>query len=123
MFNRTSSIPQWVADLQRHRMVDANEAALTFWGMTREQFLTNEFSKFFHPEEMPRWKVFIEKDQWGETGPWKCTRGDGTVFYCTARWQMIDHDGNPCAFVFPVRAGNSPSTMVDVVRKGSSSAK
>ncbi|MFZ0707209.1 MAG: PAS domain-containing protein [Candidatus Korobacteraceae bacterium] len=115
MFNPTSPIPQWLADLQRRKMVDANEAALQFWGMTREQFLNNDFDKFFHPDEMPRWEVFIEADQWGESGPWKCTRGDGTMFYCTTRWQMIDHNGRPCAFVFAVRAGGSPETMVELL--------
>ncbi len=112
MFNPISSLPQWVADLNRRKMVDVNQAALTFWGMTRTQFLTNDFAKFFHPDEMPRWEVFIEQDRWGESGPWKCTRGDGSVFYCTTRWQMIDHDGAQCAFVFPVRAGEQPNTMV-----------
>ncbi len=114
MFHRTSSIPQWVADLEIRKMVEVNDAALEFWRMTREEFLTCDFEKFFHPEEMPRWKSFIEEDRWGESGPWKCTRGDGTVFYCTTRWQMIDHQGKQCAFVFPVRAGDAPSTMVKV---------
>jgi PAS domain S-box-containing protein len=117
MFSRTSSLPQWVADLEDRKMVDVNEAALQFWGMTREQFLTNDFDKFFHPEEMGRWKTFIQEDRWGESGPWKCTRGDGTIFYCTVRWQMIDHDGVQQAFVFPVRAGDSPKRMVELARK------
>ena len=119
MFSRSSSLPQWVADLNRRRMVDVNEAALQFWGMTREQFLANEFDKFFHPEEMPRWEVFIQDDRWGESGPWKCTRGDGTIFYCTTRWQMIDHQGRQCAFVFPVRSGDSPSAMVELAGRDS----
>ena len=117
MFNRASSLPQWVADLEGRKMVDVNEAALQFWGMTREQFLTNEFDKFFHPEEMMRWQTFIEQDRWGESGPWKCTRGDGSIFYCTTRWQMIEHNGAHCAFVFPVRAGDSPNSMVELIRR------
>lgn len=115
MFNRASSLPQWVADLDRRRMVDVNAAALQFWGMTREQFLTSDFDKFFHPEGMGRWETFTQEDRWGESGPWKCTRGDGSVFYCTVRWQMIDHNAAHCAFVFPVRAGGSPESMVKLV--------
>ena len=50
MFNPTSSIPQWLTDVEQRRMVDANEAALGFWAMTRKQFLTSDFDKFFHPQ-------------------------------------------------------------------------
>src|SRR5262249_31168560 len=116
MFEHRSSIPQWVADLGQRKMVEVNQAALKFWGMTREQFLTSDFDKFFHPDEMPRWEVFIQENRWGESGPWRCTRGDGSVFYCTVRWQMIEHDGRQCAFVFALRAGDSPKTMTDLVR-------
>ena len=114
MFNRNSPIPQWLADLRAGKMVDASEAALRFWRMTREQFLTSEFHQFIHPEEMARWRAYVAKEKWGETGPWKCLRGDGSVFYCTTRWQMIEHEGRLCAFVFAVRAGETPNAMVDV---------
>ena len=114
MITRDSPIPQWVADLTRRKMLDANEAALKFWRMTRGQFLSSEFEQFFHPEEMPRWQTYINRDTWGESGPWKCTRGDGTVFYCSTRWQMIDYNGVQGAFVFPLRAGDSPTTMMEL---------
>lgn len=119
MFSRTSSIPQWVADLERRKMLEANDAALAFWGMTREQFLGSEFEKFFHAEEMPRFEAFIAADRWGESGPWKCTRGDGSIFHCSVRWQMIDYNGSQRAFVFPVRAGDTPATMVELAEKKS----
>ena len=113
MIVRSSPIPQWVADLRALRMLDANEAALSFWRMSREQFLTLDVTRFFHSDERSRWHEFISRDKWGESGPWKCVRGDSSVFYCTIRWQMIDYEGTPSAFVFPVRAGESPSAMAD----------
>ena len=114
MFNPKSSIPQWVADLREGRMRNANEAALNFWRMTREQFLSSEFHEFIHPDEMPRWRKYISTETWGESGPWKCIRGDGSIFFCTTRWQMIEYEGTLCAFVFPLRAGDSTTTMVEV---------
>ena len=114
MFSRTSLIPQWVAELSERRMLDANEAALRFWRMTFDQFVTNSFDKFFHPEEMPRWETYIAQEKWGESGPWKCTRGDGSLFYCTTRWQMFDYQGVYAAIVFPLRAGHTPLTMVEL---------
>ena len=111
MFSRVSPIPQWLADLQARKMLDANEAALKFWRMTREQFLSVKVDDFFHPDEITRWENFVADNTWGESGPWKCSRGDGTIFYCTVRWQMTDYQGAYCAFVFPLRAGDSPTTM------------
>ncbi len=114
MFSRSSAIPQWVADLEQRRMLDANDAALEFWRMTREQFLTGGVERFFHADELTRWENYIADGKWGETGPWKCRRGDGTIFCCTIRWQMIDYNGEQCAFVFPLRAGDSPTSMLDL---------
>jgi PAS domain S-box-containing protein len=111
MIDHRSPLPQWIADLRGGKMLDANDAALQFWGMTREQFLAANFDRFFHPEEMPRWEEYVQKDVWGESGPWKCTRGDGAVFYCTVRWHMMQYQGVYCAFVFPLYAGDSPAAM------------
>jgi PAS domain-containing protein len=114
MFSRNSHIPEWVGDLRAGRMLDANDAALKFWRMTLDQFLTTEIENFFQPEEVPRWETFIEQMAWGESGPWKCTRGDGTIFHCSTRWQMIHYQGVYCAFVFPLRAGDTPATMKEL---------
>jgi PAS domain-containing protein len=114
MISHTSPIPQWVGDLRARRMLDANQAALTFWRMTLDQFLNLPMEEFFQPEEVPRWETFIEEMKWGESGPWRCTRGDGSIFYCTIRWQMIDYRGVYAAFVFPLRAGSTPDDMVDL---------
>ena len=122
MFSKTSHVPQWIADLRGRKMLDANDAALKFWRMTREQFLSSRFDEFFHPEEMTRWENFISLNRWGESGPWKCTHGDRTIFYCTVRWQMIDYDGKPCAVVMAVRAGDSIATMADLNSDQSQSA-
>lgn len=111
MFNPSSPVPQWIADLEARKMLDANAAALSFWRMTREQFLTIPVEQFFHSDELPRWKKYIKNNAWGESGPWKCVRGDGSVFYCTSRWQMVDHQGRHCAFVFPVRAGETEADV------------
>lgn len=114
MFNRNSPVPQWVADLEHRKMLDANDAALEFWRMIRQEFLTKDVELFFHADELTRWETYIASGRWGESGPWKCTRGDGTVFYCSTRWQMIDYNGVHCAFVFPLRSGDSPTAMVEL---------
>jgi len=109
MFRHASHIPQWVGDLHTRRMLDANRAALDFWRMTRDQFVNQSMEQFFEPEAVPRGETFIGEMKWGESGSWRCTRGDGLVFYCSVRWQMIDHRGVYAAFVFPLRAGQTPT--------------
>ena len=114
MFRHASPIPQWVGDLRSRRMLDANAAALKFWRMTLDQFRNLPMQNFFQPEEVPRWEKLIQEMKWGESGPWRCTRGDGSVFYCSIRWQMIDYRGIYAAFVFPLRAGDTPASMVEL---------
>ena len=114
MFSYASPIPQWVGDLRQRRMLDANQAALSFWRMTYEQFVSQPMEHFFQPEEVPRWETFIEEMKWGESGPWRCTRGDGSIFYCTIRWQMIEYRGVYAAFVFPLRFGDTPASMAEM---------
>lgn len=114
MFSHVSPIPQWVGDLGARRMLDANQAALRFWRMSLDQFLNLPMEEFFQPEEVPRWENFIEEMAWGESGPWRCTRGDRSIFYCSIRWQMIDYRGVYAAFVFPLRAGDTPTSMIEL---------
>ncbi len=114
MFSSKSPVPQWIADLRAGKMLDANPAALAFWRMTREQFLSARFDEMIHPEEMPRWEKYIAAGDWGEAGTWKCIRGDGSIFYCVPRWQMTDYRGKQCAIVFPIRAGDSPDHMFEL---------
>src|SRR5581483_8925148 len=99
MFRKASRVPQWIVDLDERRMLDANEAALEFWRLTHEEFLARPVQEFLHPSELARWKKYIATGKWGESGPWKCVRGDGSLFYCFARWQMVEYRGTYCGFV------------------------
>lgn len=65
MINRASPKPQWIADLRTRKMLDANEAALKFWRMTRKQFLTIGVEQFFHGDEVPRWQNYVNQKDLG----------------------------------------------------------
>ncbi len=114
MFSKKSQVPQWIVDLHALAMLDANEAGLKLWRMPLEQFRSTPPVKFFHPDEIPKWKRYIESGVWGESGPWKCIRGDGSIFYCTVRYQLIEHEGREVAFVFALRAGDSMHNVVEI---------
>ena len=114
MFSHKSTVPQWIVDLKELVMLDSNEAGLKLWRMSIDQFRSTAPEDFFHPDGVPRWIQYLKTQAWGESGPWKCIRGDGTIFYCTVRYQLIDHKGKQVGFVFALRAGESLETIASL---------
>ena len=107
----SSPIPMWYSDAETEQIVDANDAALQFWRYDRSQFIGMRATQLLEAEELPRQKKAAQRNLWGETGPWKCRRGDGSRLYATVRWQRITHMSRLCDFVFVATAGDSLTSL------------
>lgn len=111
MLAKSSSLPQWLSDAKTTHIVDANDAALDFWRYTRERFIGMPATQLLFEDEVPLSEGLRKRNLWGETGPWRCRRGDGSQCYMVVRWQEIEYEGRRCHFVFPVKFGESLSSL------------
>jgi len=111
VLDHKSRVPQWHSDAKTSLILDANEAAARLWGYKREEFLGLPATALLCPEELPKQRRIQKANRWGETGPWKCRRKDGSVFYILLRWHQMTIDGRLCDFCFVVELGESLATM------------
>jgi PAS domain-containing protein len=104
-------VPQWLSDATSNVIVEANEAALQVWRYPREQFVGLPATALLCEEEVPKSERIRHTNLWGETGPWRCRRGDGSECYMRVRWQQIDYKGRLCNYVFAVELGETLDLM------------
>jgi PAS domain-containing protein len=107
----TSAVPMWCCDADTSRVFDANEAALRFWRYEREHFIGMPSTNLLCPEELARQAKLAKMNLWGETGPWKCRRGDGSILYVKVRWQRAMSGKRVCDFVFLSGVGESVESI------------
>jgi PAS domain-containing protein len=107
-----SSVPQWISDHETGLIVDANPSAFEFWRYSRDTFIGLPALSLLVEEERFESEAIRRANRWGKTGPWKCVRGDNSIFFLTVRWhQMRLANGRFSNFVFAVEAGETISTM------------
>ena len=111
LIDYASRVPMWCSDADTEEIVDTNDAALRFWRYDRAQFVGMRATRLLCVEEMPRQQELAKQNLWGETGPWKCRRGDGTILYVTVRWQRMMRSKRVCDFVFASAAGDSVASL------------
>lgn len=72
--------PMWIYDLETHRILDVNHAAVEHYGYTREEFLAKTIEDLRPKADVPKLRELIvrlpDSDQ---TGPWRHLRRDGIV--------------------------------------------
>jgi len=66
-----SPLPKWVFDLETRRFLDVNEAALTLYGYTREEFLSMNITEIRPPEELARMEAAFREDQKAKSNIYK----------------------------------------------------
>src|SRR3954467_6882699 len=115
-------IPQWLSDPKTGRLVDANDAALQFWRYSREQFIGQPATDLLCKEEVPKSEDLSRKNLWGETGPWRCRRGDGSLCVVKVRWHQIPYNGTLCDFVFPIAVGDTLESLQPTTERPSAKA-
>ena len=111
MFTRYSPIPQWFSDPESGTIVEANSAALRFWGYSREQFIGLDATRLLAAAELPKQKKLAKANVWGETGPWQCERADGSQAFVKLRWQKISYGDRLYDFAFVTEAGVTQETL------------
>jgi len=123
MFNLSNTLPQWVSDASSTAIVDANDAALRLWRYRRDEFIGRPATDLLCEEEVPRSERLRQINQWGETGPWRCKRGDGSEFFMSVRWQQVVHNGLLCNFVFPTAVGESLESLHPILFEANTASR
>ena len=73
--------PMWVFDLETHRLLAVNSAAIAHYGYRREEFLTLKIEDLRPPEDIPALEQHLATKEAGyhTTGPWRHRKKDGTL--------------------------------------------
>ena len=73
--------PMWVFDLETHRLLAVNGAAIAHYGYRREEFLTLKIEDLRPPEDIPALEQHLATKEAGyhTTGPWRHRKKDGTL--------------------------------------------
>ena len=73
--------PMWVFDLETHRLLAVNSAAIAHYGYRREEFLALKIEDLRAPEDIPALEQHLATKEAGyhTTGPWRHRKKDGTL--------------------------------------------
>jgi len=73
--------PMWVFDLETHRLLAVNGAAIAHYGYRREEFLALKIEDLRAPEDIPALEQHLATKEAGyhTTGPWRHRKKDGTL--------------------------------------------
>jgi PAS domain S-box-containing protein len=87
-----------ISDLQTGRVVDANPAAITMHGYTRDEFIGLHLTAYIHPDsQRPFTQAAIDAQQGRRfDGPTVHLRKDGSLIYAEVRRSAIKYQGRPC---------------------------
>jgi PAS domain S-box-containing protein len=107
-------LPMIMISLPDLNIIDVNEASVTHYGYTREEFLSMPAIALRPPEEVPRFleSIKIKRDGVRYSGTWHHKKKDGTLIDV----EVISHD---------IPYGNKPARLVlinDVTEKNKASA-
>lgn len=94
-------LPMWVYDLQTLRFLEVNEAAIVYYGYTREEFLNMTLADIRPPEDVPRLldDVARERPALQFSGQWRHRRKDGTVFDVEIVSHTLEYAGRAAVLV------------------------
>jgi PAS domain S-box-containing protein len=89
--------PMWVYDLETLRFVAVNDAAISHYGFSREEFLAMTIKDIRPTEDIPALllKVSISGDGLNESGNWKHKKKDGTNIDVEITSHQLDFAGRP----------------------------
>lgn len=117
MINHDSVIPMWYSDARTGSIVDANDAALRFWGYDRKGFIGMPVARLLAPEELPRQRKVSKRAVKGQTGPWKCLRADGSVVSVIVQWSRMEHGGRTLDLVALHSSGDNVASLHRVLEQ------
>lgn len=115
LFN-LNPLPMWIYDLSTLSFLEVNEAAITHYGYSREEFLQMTLLDIRPATEMERFqaeggKLNVERKI--DRSKWRHLKKDGTIIHVEINAQIINYDGAKAALVL----ANDVSDKVEVENK------
>jgi PAS domain S-box-containing protein len=107
----SSTMPLWILDVESLCVLDANAAACTLYGYSREEMVGISAKELRPTEEVARFEKYVTHDViYGDAGTWTHKRKDGTTFSVNIRYHGIQYNGCRARFVIvtpvaPIAAG------------------
>lgn len=76
---QTFPFPSWIFEPQSRRFLEINEAATRLYGLTREEFLANQLTVLFSPEDAEAFQLTFNPSEEGfvRNGVWRQKRREG----------------------------------------------
>jgi two-component system, cell cycle sensor histidine kinase and response regulator CckA len=93
--------PMWVFDLDTHKLLAVNGAAIAHYGYRREEFLALRIEDLRPPEDIPELERHLATRPAGyrTTGPWRHRKKDGTIIQVETSGHEIPFAGRRAEFV------------------------
>jgi PAS domain S-box-containing protein len=93
--------PMWIYDLQTLAFLDVNQAAVTHYGYSRQEFLAMTLKDIRPAETVPRLlaDVASSAQPLNESGVWRHIKKNGELITVEIRSHTVDFDGRPARLV------------------------
>jgi len=100
LFEQTPQ-PLWVFDYERLRFFAVNQAAVTAYGYTKDEFLAMPVADLLLPEEQAAWREALTgAREGGEIEPlWRHRKKNGTIIEVEITYRNVTFDGRPACLV------------------------
>ena len=100
----TSPLPMWIYDCRSLRFVAVNEAAVTAYGYSREEFLTMSLTDIRPQEDVPGFLQDNDRHQDGyrNAGVWRHRRKDGSILRVEILRFEFQRSGDPQQLVVAI---------------------
>jgi PAS domain S-box-containing protein len=96
----SSTMPLWILDVGSLCVLDANTAACTLYGYSREEMIGMSARELRPTEEVPRFEKYVAHEViHGDAGTWTHKRKDGTTFTVNIRYHAIEYNKCRARFV------------------------
>jgi two-component system, sensor histidine kinase and response regulator len=94
-------LPMWVYDRQTLRFLEVNDAAVTLYGYSREEFLELRITDIRPPEEISRLDKHLaeKRHRLTQSGPWRHRYKDGRIISVEVSSHPLDWNGRPATLV------------------------
>ncbi len=97
----SNPLPMWVYDRETMRFLAVNDAAVSHYGYSREQFLAMTLPEIRSAEERERISEFVRTAQGYNDGQetWRHFKADGTEIETVIFSRALEYEGRPAALV------------------------
>ena len=100
-FYKSNPHPMWIYDLETLAFLDVNDAAVRYYGYSKEEFLSMTIKDIRPPEDIPALLSNVAKVTEGldVAGVWRHIRKDGTLIYVEIISHTLTFAGRPAEIV------------------------